>query len=41
MPLFAPLFEYAEEVMQAGEYDAPEGRGFARETLDAYLVGPR
>jgi len=41
VPLFAPLFEYAENVMRTGEYDAPEGRDFARETLDAYLVRPR
>ena len=41
LPLFAPLFEYAESVMQAGEYDAAKGSGFARETLDAYLVRSR
>lgn len=41
VPLFAPLFEYAEAVMQAGEYDTAEGREFARETLDAYLLRSR
>jgi hypothetical protein len=41
VPLFAPLFEYAEAIMQSGEYDAREGAEFARETLDAYLLRPR
>jgi hypothetical protein len=41
VPLFAPLFEYAEAVMQAGEYDAPKGSDFARKTLDDYVVRPR
>jgi hypothetical protein len=37
-PLFMPLFEYAAGVMEAGEYDAEEGRAFARETIARYLI---
>jgi len=36
-PLYVPLFQYAEKVMQAGEYDAEAGKAFADQTIRAYV----
>lgn len=38
VPLFAPLFSYAQEVYEQADYDAEAGRDFIRRTLDEYTV---
>lgn len=37
VPLFAPLFGYAEEVQRRGSYQPEEGRTFIEETLGRYV----
>lgn len=36
-PLFVPLFEYAQKVMDNGDYDSEAGKDFARKTINKYL----
>lgn len=38
VPLFSPLFSYAQNVFDQGDYDPDAGRDFIRETLDNYTV---
>lgn len=37
MPLFMPMFSYAAELEQGGDYNGEEGQRFIRETLADYL----
>lgn len=37
VPLFAPLFGYAEEVQRTGRYESEAGRKFIEETLERYV----
>lgn len=36
VPLFSPLFSYAQDVYEQGDYDSAEGQQFIEETLDTY-----
>lgn len=36
-PLFVPLFDYAQQVMQAGEYDQQAGKAYAKKVIDQYM----
>lgn len=36
-PLFVPLFEYAQKVMDNGDYDSKAGKTFVRKTINQYL----
>ncbi len=37
-PIFMPLFQYAQQVMEEGKYDSSTGKSFAKETINTYVM---
>ncbi len=38
LPLFVPLFGYAEKLVGSDSYDSASGKAFARDTIESYLA---